>query len=103
MTTLEQQILSAIISLKENAYGLSIQAALRDALRTEPSLGSVYASLDRLEERGFVKCKEGEASARGGRRKLLFWITAPGQRALHESFKATGAAAQLAGMKGALA
>jgi Transcriptional regulator PadR-like family len=47
------------------------------------------ASLDRLEDKGFVKSRQGEATAeRGGKRKLLFTITAPGQRALRESLQA---------------
>src|SRR5215468_3329548 len=89
LTTLEQHLLLAIIGLHPNAYGVSIQEHIRERTGREPSTGSVYASLDRLEEKGFVKSRQGEATAeRGGKRKLLFTITAPGQRALRESLQA---------------
>lgn len=104
LTVLDQQILAAVIALRGNGYGVSIQAKIRETIGREPSLGSVYASLDRLEERGFVASKQGEATAeRGGKRKLLFRITAPGQRALNESLTNVSALARIAGMRGALA
>jgi DNA-binding PadR family transcriptional regulator len=104
LTTLEQQILAVILALRGDGYGVSIRAKIEETTRRAPSLGSVYASLDRLEERGFIASRQGEATAeRGGRRKLLFRITAPGQRALNESLNAVGALARIAGMQGALA
>ena len=48
--------------------------------------------LDRLDEKGFVKFREGEPTAeRGGRAKLYVTITAPGQRALREALSVTDA------------
>jgi DNA-binding PadR family transcriptional regulator len=50
------------------------------------SIGAVYATLDRLEEKGLVKGKLGEASdARGGRTRKCFTITGAGARALEKS------------------
>ena len=104
LTTLEQQILAAVIGLRGNGYGVSIQTKIEETVGRPPSLGSIYASLDRLEERGLVSSKQGVATAeRGGRRKLLYCVTAPGQRALGESLNAVGALARMAGMQGALA
>jgi PadR family transcriptional regulator, regulatory protein PadR len=92
LTTLEQHLLLAVLGLHPNAYGISIQDHIKERTGREPSTGSVYASLDRLEEKGFVKSRQGEATAeRGGKRKLYFTITAPGQRALRESLQAIGA------------
>ena len=89
LTTLEQHLLLAIIGLHPNAYGVSIQEHIKERTGREPSTGSVYASLDRLEEKGFVKSRQGEATPeRGGKRKLYFTITAPGQYALRQSLQA---------------
>jgi PadR family transcriptional regulator PadR len=90
LTFLEQQLLLAIIGLHPNAYGVSIQEHIEDRTAgRQPSTGSIYASLDRLEEKGFVKSRQGEPTKqRGGKRKLYFTITAPGQHALRQSLQA---------------
>jgi DNA-binding PadR family transcriptional regulator len=102
LTTLEQHLLLAIIALHPNGYGVSIQDHIRERTGREPSTGSVYASLDRLEEKGFVKSRQGEATPeRGGKRKLYFTITAPGRRALSESLQAIDALSHGLRLKGA--
>jgi DNA-binding PadR family transcriptional regulator len=90
LTTLEQHAMLAIIALQPNAYGISIQDHISREAGYEPSVGSIYAALDRLEEKGFVKSRHGEATPeRGGRRKLLFSVTVPGEKALAKALKAT--------------
>src|SRR5262252_6160306 len=102
LTTLEQHLLLAIIALHPNGYGVSIQDHIKERTGREPTTGSIYASLDRLEEKGFVKSRQGEKTAeRGGRRKLYFIIAAPGQRALRESLQAIDALSQGLRWKGA--
>jgi DNA-binding PadR family transcriptional regulator len=92
LTTLEQHVLLAIIGLHPSAYGVAIQDHIRGRTGNEPSIGSVYASLDRLEEKGFVASRQGEpTAARGGRRKLYFKISAQGQHALRRSLQAISA------------
>ncbi|HHH49500.1 MAG TPA: PadR family transcriptional regulator, partial [Saprospiraceae bacterium] len=45
--------------------------------------GAMHATLVRLEEKGYLKSRLGEATKqRGGKRKRLFQVTASGQRAL---------------------
>ena len=91
LTALEQQIMLAIMGLHPDAYGVSIQDRIKDKTGKEPSVGSIYAALDRLEEKGFVKSRQGEPTAeRGGRRKLYFTLTAPGQHTLKQSLQAIG-------------
>src|SRR5260370_36765578 len=69
LTTLEQHLLLAIIGLHPNAYGVSIQDHIKARTGREPSTGSIYASLDRLEENGFVKSRQGRpAKAHSGNR-----------------------------------
>jgi PadR family transcriptional regulator, regulatory protein PadR len=97
LTTLEQHALLAIVALQPSAYGISIQDHIARNAGYEPSVGSIYASLDRLEDKGFVRSKQGEATReRGGRRKLYFSVTAPGQKALRESLKAVGSLSRAA-------
>jgi len=102
LTTLEQHLLLAVLGLHPNAYGVSIQEHIKERTGREPSTGSIYASLDRLEEKGFVKSRQGEATKeRGGKRKLHFTITAPGQRALRHSLRAIDSLSQGLRWKGA--
>lgn len=76
-------VLMAVARLRGEGYGISIQRDLEERLGRDVSFGAVYATLDRLKEKGFVKSRKGEATAaRGGRAKIHFKITAPGERAL---------------------
>ncbi len=53
------------------------------------SLGAVYKTLDRLEDKGLVASRIGEPTAeRGGRRKKHYRLLAAGQRALRGSIGA---------------
>lgn len=82
LTGLEELMFLAVGALGAQAYGVSIQDKLQRAGMTS-SLGVVYATLERLEAKGFVESSLGEASAiRGGRRKRLFRTTAKGKSAL---------------------
>lgn len=104
LTTLEQHAMLAIMALQPNAYGISIQDHITQKAGYEPSVGSIYAALDRLEDKGFVRPKQGEATPqRGGKRKLYFWLTAPGKRALSESINATRSLGRAAGWREAFA
>lgn len=85
----EQLVMLTILRKQPAAYGISIQEELLARTEREYSTGAIYATLDRLEKKGFVKTKQGEATAqRGGRRKLYFSLTAPGQSALQASLNA---------------
>jgi PadR family transcriptional regulator, regulatory protein PadR len=69
--------------------GWRSNSVLSDAWGAEPSVGTVYATLERLEHKGYVVSRQGEATpVRGGRRKLYFTVTAPGQNALRQSLRA---------------
>lgn len=86
---LEQHVLLAIMALDPDAYGVSIQEHIQQRAGYEPSIGSIYAALDRLEEKGYVRSRYGEVTPeRGGKRKLYFLLTATGQATLRESLRA---------------
>ncbi len=81
----EELVLLAVPVLEGQAYGVTIANELRGRTRRPISLSSVHIALYRLEEKGFVMSELGGAtSARGGRRKRLFTITAMGQSTLAE-------------------
>jgi PadR family transcriptional regulator len=86
LNSLEQQMMLAIIKLMPNAYGVAIGDHIKRVTGRAYSIGAIYAALERLEERGFLKSRQGEpTAARGGRRKLYFDLTAAGQMALKQS------------------
>jgi PadR family transcriptional regulator len=54
------------------------------------SLGALYTTLDRLEEKGYVSSQVGEPTAeRGGRAKKYFQVKALGAAVLKQSYVAT--------------
>jgi PadR family transcriptional regulator PadR len=83
----EQLVLTAVLNLRENAYGVTIHAKVAELARPKAvSLGAVYVTLDRLEDKGFVSSWLSEPVAeRGGRAKRCYRMEALGERALQES------------------
>src|SRR5437762_9653118 len=72
-------LLLAILRLGEDAYGVTIAQELEEQTGREVIVASVYATLDRLQERGLVTSSLGESTPeRGGRAKRYFRITAAG-------------------------
>lgn len=82
----ELMVLLALMHLEERAYGVPISREIEQRTGREVALGSVYAVLERLEERGLVASRLGEPTAeRGGRAKRFFRITARGLRDVRET------------------
>ena len=74
-------VLMALIRLGDEAYGVPIAREIESHLDREVALGSVYATLARLEEHRLVKSTLGDPTPeRGGRAKRYFRITAKGIR-----------------------
>lgn len=79
----ERAVLLALVGLRDDAYGMRIRQELEDRLGRAVSIGAVYTTLDRLEQKGFVRSYWGEPTPeRGGRAKKYFEILAPGATAL---------------------
>jgi PadR family transcriptional regulator, regulatory protein PadR len=73
----------AILALHPNGYGVSIQDYIRRRADHEPSLGRLYAALGRLEDKGYIEARPGEATLeRGWKRKLYVTVTPDGKKAL---------------------
>jgi DNA-binding PadR family transcriptional regulator len=83
----EQMVLAAILSLRENAYGVTIHSKVSDLAHSQKiSLGAIYVTLDRLEDKGFVSSWLSDpTSERGGRAKRCYRLEALGEQALQES------------------
>src|SRR5258706_14842402 len=83
----EQLVLTAILTLREDAYGVTIHGKVEKMAHPRAvSLGAVYVTLDRLEDKGFVASWLSEPTAeRGGRAKRCYRLEALGERALQES------------------
>jgi PadR family transcriptional regulator len=91
----EELVLMALVRLRENAYGVTIRREIADRTDRDVSVGAVYTTLERLERKGYVSSRLGEATPeRGGRAKRYFRIEAPGARALSEVREATARMAE---------
>ena len=75
------------MDLRESAYGVTIHRAVGDFSRPRHvSLGAVYATLDRLEDKGLVASWLSDPiPERGGRSRRHYRLEPAGVRALHES------------------
>jgi PadR family transcriptional regulator PadR len=83
----EQLVLTAILSLREQAYGVTIHAKVAELAEPKAvSLGAVYVTLDRLEDKGLVASWLSDPTPeRGGRAKRCYQLEALGERVLQES------------------
>lgn len=85
ITRKEELVMLSILNLRENAYLIAIQDYLSQITGKKISLTSAHLPLSRLEQKGYIESKFGEATAvRGGRRKKIYNLTKSGLEALHE-------------------
>jgi len=79
----EQVVLLAVARLSGQGYGMSIRREIERRTRREVTVGSVYATLARLEEKGLLASEEGASTPRrGGRARRHFRIRPAGVQAL---------------------
>jgi DNA-binding PadR family transcriptional regulator len=84
----EQLILLALLRLGEGAYGMTVRREIEERAERSVSIGAVYATLERLEAKGYVSSYIGEATAeRGGRAKRHFRLESEGEQALRSSLE----------------
>lgn len=85
----EQIVLLGVLHCGTEAYGVPICRELETRARRRVSLGAVYKTLDRLEQKRLVRSTLGPATAeRGGRRKRLYSVTELGLKTLRSSLGA---------------
>lgn len=82
----EEIVMLTVGILYKEAYGVSIKKEIETRLKRSVSVGALQTALKRLEDKGYLKSFEGEATAeRAGRPKKYFQITAYGKKAMEYS------------------
>ena len=88
LSEFELMVLLAVIRLEDEAYGVTISRELEQRSGREVSLGSVYAALKRLEQKGLTASRMGSpTAARGGRAKKFFRATSRGIHSARDTQK----------------
>jgi DNA-binding PadR family transcriptional regulator len=84
--SLELAALVAVARLGENAYGLSVREDLTERRGRDYSVGAVYTTLQRLEDKGLLTSRASDPlPVRGGRSRRHFSLTGAGARALRDA------------------
>ncbi|HMJ71151.1 MAG TPA: helix-turn-helix transcriptional regulator [Cyclobacteriaceae bacterium] len=82
----EEIVILTIAVLYKEAYGVGIRKEIESRLVRKVSMGALHTALVRLEDKGYIKSHEGEATEeRAGRPKKYFQITALGKKAMEYS------------------
>jgi DNA-binding PadR family transcriptional regulator len=83
----EQVVLAAVLALEDDAYGVTIHRKVEELWSPRKvTLGAVYVTLDRLEEKGLVSSWLSDPTPeRGGRTKRCYKLENTGKAALRES------------------
>ncbi len=85
----EHIVLLAVMRLGDEAYGVTVRQEIQSRTRRDVSLGAVYATLDRLDKKGYVKSRQADPTPeRGGRSKRYFRVTAQGAAAVTRAQRA---------------
>jgi PadR family transcriptional regulator, regulatory protein PadR len=79
----EEVVMLTVGILYDEAYGVSIKKEIENRLKRGVSVGALQTALNRLEDKGYLKSRQGESTEeRAGRPKKYFQITALGKRAI---------------------
>jgi PadR family transcriptional regulator, regulatory protein PadR len=79
----EEVVMLTVGILHEDAYGVSIKKEIETRLKRKVSVGALQTALKRLEDKGYLKSREGETTQdRAGRPKRYYNITAFGKKAM---------------------
>lgn len=79
----EEIVMLTVGVLFGNAYGVTIKKEIESRLKRNVSVGALQTALKRLESKGFLKSRDGDATPeRVGRPKRYYSLTAYGRKAL---------------------
>ena len=82
----EQLVLLALARLGRTGYGMTVRREIESTCGREVSIGSVYATLERLTSKGYLSSWHSEPEARrGGKARRNFRLETTGVRALAHS------------------
>ena len=83
---LELGALLSVARLGDDAYGASIRRDLSERAGRDYSVGGIYTTLQRLEDKGLLTSTMSAPTAvRGGRAKRCFRVTAAGREAVERA------------------
>jgi DNA-binding PadR family transcriptional regulator len=74
----EEIVMLTVAALYDQAYGVAVMEEIERRTGRSVSVGALHSALERLEEKGFVQSRFGEARAERG---------AAGERALREAWE----------------
>ncbi len=78
----EQVVLLAVARLKDDAYGMRLRAEIAERTGRSVSVGAMYATLDRLVAKSYLRARDDES---GGRARRYFTLSKDGVAALEAS------------------
>ena len=82
----QQLVMLAVLRLNDEAYGARMQQELEQTAGRSVSIATVYVTMDRLEQRGYVESWLSEPTpVRGGKSKRFYRLTKSGIHALREA------------------
>lgn len=82
----EQIVLLALLHLSEPAYGVEVRDEIERRAERSTSIGALYSTLNRLEDKGYVISWLGDPTPeRGGKAKRYFQVEPAGCAALQRS------------------
>jgi PadR family transcriptional regulator, regulatory protein PadR len=85
---LEQIVMLALLRVGPEAYGVPVRDEIERCTGRDLTLGTIYKTLTRLEDKGLVASWTGEPTAqRGGRRKKHYKATGAGRVAVRQSIE----------------
>ena len=84
--SLELAALLAVARLGDDAYGLAVRRDVSAQAAHDYSVGAIYTTLQRLEDKGLLTSHASEPlPVRGGRSRRHFKITGAGARAIRDA------------------
>jgi PadR family transcriptional regulator, regulatory protein PadR len=85
----EYLLITSAANLAENAYGAAMRESIMQATGRSCSIGALYTTLDRLEDKGLVRTWMAEGTPqRGGRSRRMVRVTTDGKAAAKSFYNA---------------
>jgi DNA-binding PadR family transcriptional regulator len=85
----EQMVLMAVLQLEDAGRAIDVRRHLKERTGRRPSRGALYATLDRLERKGYLEWESEESGpARGGIPRRCFRVTEAGRAELRRAWRA---------------
>ena|SRR6185436_11499406 len=82
----EEVVILTVGVLYKDAYGVAIKNEIEARLSRDVSMGAMHSALVRLEDKGYIRSVQGEATEdRMGRPRKYYQITALGKKAIEYS------------------